>query len=314
MKKAFTLIELMVVVAIIAILVSALLAAFGGSTESARAVKCMANLRNLATAAIAADYPAAGSYETMVSSKGGKKPYYEECVGWISWLSNHGDPYGNHVHGKAKPTSHQTVEVCPFYGTGNRDDELYALTNGVLWKYTNQNRDIYVCPAHKRYRQEHQLSTPLWSYVMNMRFGYDTEQGGDAALAQPSKWKRVRKNKRECTPAKDRLLLFAELPADASNGDVWQSDCTLQYKATVDGIKLGGSWDGKAEAIGFNHKVGKKLMCGHVAFADGHVEKIVYGENAQSGGLKPEELTALLCEGYDLSFDGGSWKKIPGQD
>lgn len=308
MKKAFTLIELMVVVAIIAILVSALMAAFGGSTESARAVKCMANLRNLATAAIAAEYPPAGSYETIPKVKFGQKLSYDETVGWISWLSNHGDPYGNHTQGKKKPTSHQTVEVCPFYGTGNRDDELYALTNGVLWKYANQNRDIYVCPAHRRYRQEHQLSSPIWSYVMNMQYGYDDSQGLDVGLGIGSLLGLMQDR------PKEKILLFTELPVDLTDGDIWQSDCTLQYKATVDGKKLGNSWKGKAEAIGFNHKVGKKLMCGHVAFADGHVEKIVYDTKAKNSGLKPEELTALLCEGYDLSFDGGAWKKIPGQD
>lgn len=324
MKKAFTLIELMVVIGIIGILTAALLGAFGGATESARAVKCMTNLRNLALAVNAVGSVPAGSYESYVVPTGAdedKSPYYKECVGWISWLSNHGDPYASHTRGKAKPTSHQTVEVCPFYGTGSREDEFYAVTNGALWQATGRNREIYVCPKHRSYRSDHKQPAPIWSYVMNMRFGYDTTKGSDAAMDQPETWRRQRKTGKFAAIPRDRLLMFAELPAldlaggnvtPHADGDIWQCDCTLHYRATVDGVKL-GDWNGKAESIGFNHKVGKGSYCGHVAFADGHVTKIVYDPHRNSG-LKPEELTALLCEGFDLSTDGSSWQKIPGQD
>lgn len=313
MKKAFTLIELLVVIGIIGILTAALLGAFGGASDSARAAKCMANMHNLAVAAKAVGIPAAGSYE--YTPKGQR--YLDEKVGWISWLSNKGDPYGKRTGDR--PKEHQNVDVCPFYGTGNREDELYALTNGAIWTATNKSRDIYVCPAHQRYRFDHKLQKPVWSYVMNMRMGYDDTMGKDEAFwtveyrDDPKDgwgWQRKAKSGKYKI-CRDRVLLFAELPMDPG-GDIWQNDCTLQYNATVDGVKL-GDWGGKGEMIGFNHKIGKKPPYGHVAFADGHVEKITYNET-KSNGLKPEQLTALLCEGYDLSFDGTSWKKIPGQD
>ena len=61
MKKAFTLIELLVVSGILGILIGTLVALFGGSTEKARTVKCAANMKNLAAAAIAEGYPFAQS-------------------------------------------------------------------------------------------------------------------------------------------------------------------------------------------------------------------------------------------------------------
>ena len=50
-RKAFTLIELLVVIGIIAVLVVVLTGLFAGSTEQARAAKCLANMRNLAQGA-----------------------------------------------------------------------------------------------------------------------------------------------------------------------------------------------------------------------------------------------------------------------
>lgn len=316
---AFTLVEMLIVIGIIGILVATLLGVIGGSTESARAAKCLANMRSLSAAvqssAMDRDYyPPAGSFQIIRPSpdRGDNKLVYSEVRGWISWLSNK-DQFKN------SPSSPQSIDICPFYGTatssGQDPDAVYALTNGAIWFATGENRQVYLCPEHVRYRQEKGKRTPYWSYVMNARFGYDTTQG-DGATGTDSHAGQFKYGE---LPRADRILLFAELPTvkiengvvtDYPDGDENQCDCVLNYKATVDGDTFGSTWDGEPEAIGFNHKVGKRGYCAHVTFADGHAEKLTHAE----GGLTIEELTALLCVGKDVAFDGKQWKKVANQD
>ena len=312
-RRGVTLIELLVVIGIIAILSAILITTTTGGTEAARAAKCMANMRALATAANAVAmegrwYPFAGScqYEELRN----EDIYYYEWVGWISWLSNSGDPFG-HLSGSA-PKNPVSVKVCAF-DTSNQEEAFFAITNGTLWRAVNRNRDVYTCPSHVKWCRQNLRTIPNWSYVMNMWFGYDYARGGDSVQA----WD-MRKEYAKLARA-DRLLMFAELPTSQSTsgnakkddkkvmGDMWMRDCTLQYKATINGTTRGASWRGTPEAIGFNHKANQGRSCGHVAFADGHVEKFI---EPQGGGITVEQLTALLCEGKDVSFDGKGYQEI----
>ena len=317
MKKAFSLVELLVVVAIIAILAGVLVSSFSGGTESARAAKCLANMRNLAQAVMsyAADsnsgaYPCAGSYAEVEADEKGL--YYVERRGWISWLSNE-DPYNS----RKRETQDNRVRsfqkcdnVTPFCST--REDADFALTNGVLWRYVNGNRSTYVCPLHQKMAQKYTKTAPLFSYAMNCYYGYDSSNGsegiGDSRVWMSSKGQKS-----------DRRLLFAELPfgleqtSDANNGlageDAFSEganpllDAVLQYKATHNSKTYNADWSGKAETIGFNHK-SKRDYCAHVVFADGHTEKLIYPTGS---GLTHAQLAALLCSAVDVGFNGKAY-------
>ena len=296
MKKAFTLIELIVVVGILAILIGTLVAALSGGTDSARAARCLTNMKTLATAcnsyAMAhSSYPLAGSVEMRsidrsASTTGEIRHHYYESKGWLSWSS-----IGAY---EGKATSHMANGGW-FTSAYNQDLTVrqYALTNGAIWRYVSESSDVFVCPEHRRSMR---TRNPLWSYVMNERFGYDTSQGAMEKLFDPhigyGKLSRP-----------DRVLMFAELQflqndrfdVNTNEGPGIENDCTLQYKHD--------------EIIGFNHSAGKAGLCAHVAFADGHAEKIMMPK----GGMTIDDarnLTRFLCDGKDYTLENGRFKEL----
>lgn len=318
MKKAFSLVELIVVIAIIGVLAGVLLATFGGSTDSAKTAKCLSNMRNLAAAcqtfgSTSQRYPLAGSIEySWIDEDAGFRNVtrrYNEYPGWISW-------YSEGVYNKAsKPTSHQASSswMLSMYND-NPLQATYCLTNGTLWKYVSGNRDTYVCPLHmKKMGLQH---PPTWSYLMNANFGWDHAQGSRAVGD-------IRKKYGDLMRA-DKILLFSEVPF--SGIGPWQPsgesastdcDCVLQYKTTVKGENgLAGSASAKGssdETIGVNHRSGKNLVA-PVVFADGHAEKLVIPFSGTlkrptvDGGML-QELTAWLCIGQDVVFNGKTYQK-----
>jgi len=314
MKNGVTLIEMLVVIAIIGILAGVMMVSFSGGTESARAAQCLSNMRSLAQGVLGAAsssgwYPAAGSYGTIGIQ--GDNTVYGEVPGWISWFGQN-DPFATRSS-KNKPTSYTALKNVSAYC----EDEAratFALTNGTIWTAVNCERDIYKCPAHVLKAQPKGV-TVRWSYVMNARFGYDYSDGSKA-VGMMDDWGQSGRVRIDGSGYHfDRMLLFAELPilGDATpideggrtpsynTGDGQTStDCVLQYKASYNGKTYNSDWSGRAETIAYNHKSGKKF-CAHVVFADGHTEKLL---KATGSGLSDEQLTALLCEGKDVTFNG----------
>src|SRR5437762_14221327 len=76
-KKAFTLVELLVVIGIIAVLISMLLPALNKAREQARSAKCLSNLRQLAIATIQYCNNNKGSFPGQGGSGGG--------TNWVAW-------------------------------------------------------------------------------------------------------------------------------------------------------------------------------------------------------------------------------------
>lgn len=114
MRAGFTLIELMIVVAIIAILISILLPALGAARDQAKAVKCLANLKRIGFAGIMyvndnGVYPPMRLKEvrgqTYVNVYGRTKPRWQ-------WFFDHGigpvinpTPYGGMPFGDSQTTT-----------------------------------------------------------------------------------------------------------------------------------------------------------------------------------------------------------------
>lgn len=320
-RSGFSLIELLVVIAIIGVLAGILLSSFSGGTDSARAAKCLNNMRNLAQGAMSYaasgrrynKLPLAGSRAVVdVSGSGGL--VYVEQPGWISWLSQN-DEYGTRL-GRNRPKNFINLDNVSAYSDDDRK-ATFALTNGTMWVAVDGNMDTYVCPFH-RIQAQKKGAKVWWSYVMNSWFGYDHTNGGGAAGLVGD----VGRSPGENSLRADRRLMFAELPifgngmlideggkisgASYPTGASTENDCVLQYKA----YEFAQKWKGKAEKIAFNHKSNKKF-CAHVAFADGHTEKLIKPEK---GGVNEEQLTALLCAGKDLSYEDNGYTWINSND
>lgn len=296
MKRAFTLIELLLVFAIVGVLAGILVPAMSNGTASARAARCLTNMRNLGAAVQTYGmsntdhwYPQAMSseyHELSLSGSGSRRSQrpqicYNESRGWISWYSA-----GVYSHGDRStwPTASRKGSCRQVSAYSNNEiDRQYALTNGVLWKFVSENSDVYWCPEHRRKMPKLE---PAWSYVMNIFFMGHHYGSVDRA---------------------DRRLLFAELPfsgigvtPQTSTGDSPACDCALQYR--------GCGYTGAGECLGVNHKLGQQTFA-HVCFADGHCEKLEYPKGGMSES-ELQELTRWLCKGIDVSYDGKRYKNL----
>ena len=303
----FTLVELLVVIGIIAVLAGVLIASLSGGTESARAARCLSNMKNLANACQTYGmqndyYPLAGNraYLSMDESRGvnSAQKRYTEVPGWISTMTQ----------GFYPSTSYRKGSPVSLY-CGDDVQALYALTNGALWKLVSGNRETYVCPAHAK--RAGSATKVRWSYLMSARFGWDSKGKAGSSGAG-----RVRYGS---LANADKVLLFSEVPFSGFNG--WQpegeggsedTDAILQYsssgvESSAPGANAGA---GGSEELGVNHRVGRNGFT-HVAFADGHVEKLqvpMKGKTPDTTQMR--QLATWLATGTDVSFDGRQFKKL----
>ena len=285
-KSAFTLIEMLVVVAIIGILASVMLGFFSGTTETARATLCMNNMKSLAIAAHNyasqneyGHYPAAGSFLWMYYS--GDVTYHEQ-VGWIA----------RNQRGEKKIGSITSFsEEDNFKNKDAKNGLRQALTTGTLWSRLNGSRKIYQCPVHAEACYKRNKRYPGWSYVMIADFGWSYD-GNNPLKAWTGRsygsWS-----------GPDRVLMFAEIQGIDDpeyklvanlNDKGERGDSVLQYEDN--------------ELIGFNHKQKVGHWAGHVAFVDGHVGKLLVPEK---GSIDLRKLTQKLCQGHELEYRSGQY-------
>jgi general secretion pathway protein G len=135
--KGFTLVELLVVVAILAILAAALLPKFLGYTDNAREAQTMADLSTMKSVVeIYAADEGAGNYPTIDGEEDGVKVVLTgKGINWTGAAGGVVDPYGNSY---AYATKEATVEE------GGYDNQHYIIASpGKDGEFGNGD-DIYV--------------------------------------------------------------------------------------------------------------------------------------------------------------------------
>lgn len=139
-RKAFTLVELLVVVGIIAILIAILMPALSRARDQANRIKCMSNLKNVMTGIISYS---ANNKSAMPHPNWGGNP-----TGWPGWL------YDN----VAWPG-------WPAYPMEPDGPNWQYLESGAAYRYIG-NRDVFKCPLHID-RQSNGPTEKFTSYLMN---------------------------------------------------------------------------------------------------------------------------------------------------
>lgn len=295
-KLGFSLVELLVVIAIIGILAGVLLSQFGGATESARATQCLNNMRNLALAVQSVamkdngHFPAATSFKYTTVRNG--KLHYFVRGGWISWNLRSNNSL-----------SKSAGSIVPF-NASDPEQLRFAITNGMAWAAVGRSYKVYQCPVHAAACLKANGNNPGWSYVMNQEFGFNPDP------STPCSWRALSLSGMKTTKGVDdpsKILMFAELQGLTIADKKANINITPNLSATGAEADSMLEYDNN-ETIGFNHKLSNGKYVAHVAFADGHIEKLIH----PSTGLSVSEITKRLCWGHELSFNGRSYEDMTG--
>lgn len=291
--------EMLVVIGIIGILMGVVLTQFGGSTESAKAAKCATNMHNLVMAAHACAleqqdgyFPAATSFSYSYADHKELKLKYNHRIGWIAGAETR-------RNGSDNPVGFQPIAF-----NADKDSILRALKNGALWKAMGSNRTAYQCPIHAEAARKANGTPAGWSYAMNKEFGYDNPNTDD------KKWWGQTKNSISIggkARSPDKVLMFAELQG---------ANIKMRGYDTIDAVPLlkggapyaDGRLDYESESIGFNHQASTKGYSANIAFADGHVDKLLYPRSGS--GISVMKLTEALCRGHEVSFSKGGYTDL----
>lgn len=216
-KQGFTLVELLVVLAVIGILAGMIFPALKNGMSKAHDEKCRTNLKQLHTACISyandnnGYMPYAQSFERV-----GAIPQYDQISGWIAWSPNDGDPDTlSSYKGMSKPQSSKL-----WHDRGYGEYARFGVKNGVIFEYMNESMEHYVCPAAKKISEEENnvKETIYRTYAMNEFFYTET---------YPKWWDGSRRltcigttesykyddasNEKSYTPEASKLLLFSEI-------------------------------------------------------------------------------------------------------
>lgn len=168
-RWAFTIIELLLVIAVIILLAAMILPMFSKAREAGRSTRCVSNLHQLQIAVMncagVGSLPDRVSWiETMRDPYTGQILGYKHHAGWVG--------YWNHTNGE----THQANDFKEKYGWTANDHGVASITNGALWGYA-RDKGIYLCPTYSI-----KCKKAVRSYSMDVGVFTNTIEGGGATV------------------------------------------------------------------------------------------------------------------------------------
>ena len=277
-RSAFTLVEVLVVIAIISLAALALSTAVRGARRQANATKCQANMRNLHSAMVSffADnkhYPTAASYEKLdrwFNSSGDKNETFSERRGWVAWVTSKGERRNNNGETPWEVDNKKSHANNFLYPANSDPIMRYAISEGALFKYAGKDFATYKCPDHPKTKDN---KTIFLNYAMNCNFYSYNDRGY---------YYRGHENVTflEKTDA-SRMALFIEIDEDYGKSAEDRKGQPANEKVKEREFSDDCCWscdENKAELGRFTHRRGSQNYS-HVVFLDGHVAAIPYEEN-----------------------------------
>ncbi len=329
-KNAFTLVELLIVLAIMAILMSIAAPKLGHALDGAREQKCRNNLKQLHSAVITyamnhdSQLPYAQSYEHLDISSG----TYSARNAWVSWVPKASGKTDTGKEVKAKRNSlwekdnrhPHSGELMDDLGRGRVARQ--AIEAGSIYEYVG-SIEFYACPllrsssgtnkVWRTYAMNPFFYTPSgrsWRARLSTHIGVSAGLPGGMGVSKESGFE-----KKNTVPEPAKLLLFTEiaLPSDDGKESVDRSgfeddargsshvgDCTIHPDSrTISESDAANA--GSHEVIFANHPTGPKHSKTALAiFFDGHIEKVTA---ATSAGGETRNTAWYLNRGFNPSAE-----------
>jgi prepilin-type N-terminal cleavage/methylation domain-containing protein/prepilin-type processing-associated H-X9-DG protein len=279
-KKAFTLLEMLVVITIIALLSSMLLVSFGKFRKKARETQCMHNMKNIHGMAMLASGDWLGGSYANVSGyyhKQNNEDLWDWKPGWVNRFdipSAKSNDVVSTTSGKPWIIPDVPGDPAPWQG----DDAEEVIRSGKLYKETKARMRTFVCPEFLIKMKDMGVDDAKRSYSMNSqlhRRQYKHMSAGRLSEDAADKQKAGR--------GFSSYLMFAEMAITNRIGGTQTCERAIfdtANRESGDGVLSGTPKTPlyPVETIGSYHANGRT----HVVFMDGHAEKLYPSETTNA--------------------------------